>query len=343
MKSHGSHSLLRSPSYPLWRDASPFDQDITNRDTRPFQKTNKSLSSLFSTGSVIARPLQVRNENVVPSRTISLSTLDIMVESMIDASSRKSSGRLSRRSSRDADVLSPLPERGTLPSTIIQEGSEGGTNIRATSGEHFKQSTVQEPDELVPFPRVSAESPEGDLTYFEPKPHGNDVIEDKAHPFRRWMSTLHRRNIQRRKTVQPRTERWCLNDSDKPAYGKPLMTDQNVSQRKKSSSFSSSGFVSAVKSASISLATLSVAPHSRKGRRSTLIRSSNRSSWVSNSLYRPSMDKSSSSVQIVDEASRERAIKRRQILEEMMTSEEGYVADLKALVNVRVTTEKVLR
>ena len=338
MKSHGSHSLLRSPSYPLWRDSSPFDQDVTKPDIKPFQKgcqRNKSSSSLFSTSSVITRPLQVRNENVVPSRTISLSTLDVMVESMIDANSRKSSERVSRRSSRDADFLSPLQERGSLQSAINQEGSGGGTNVRATSGENFKQSVVQESDELVPFPRISIEMPKGEWARLEPKLHCNDVVEGKAHPFRRWMSTLHRRNRQRRKTVQPRIERWCLNDSDMQIYDEPLTGDPKASHHKKSSSFSSSGFVSAVKSASISLATLSVAPHSRKGRRSTLIRSSNRSSWVSNSLYRPSMDKSSSSVQIFDEGSRERAIKRRQILEEMVTSEEGYVADLKALVNVR--------
>ena len=339
MRSYGSHSLLRSPSYPLWRDSSPFDQEITSQDTRPFQKgcqRNRSSSSFFSTGSVVTRPLQVRNENVVPSRTISLSTLDVMVESMIDASSRKSSGRVSRRSSREADFLSPSQKRGSLPNAINQEDSGGGTNVKATSGENFNQPAVYESDELVPFPRISVEMPKGKLARLEPKFSCNEVVEGKAHPFRRWMSTLHRRNVQRRKTVQPRTERWCLNDSDMPSYDEPLPGNPKVPQHKKSSSFSSSGFVSAVKSASISLATLSVAPHSRRGgRRSTLIRSSNRSSWVSNSLYRPSMDKSSSSVQIIDEGSRERAIKRRQILEEMVTSEEGYVADLKALVNVR--------
>ena len=337
MKSHGSHSLLRSPSYPLWRDASPLDQDLTNANTRPFQRNcqrNNSLSSLLSTGSVVARPLQVRNENVVPSRTISLSTLDVMVESMIEVSSRKSSGRVSQRSSWDADILSPSQKRGVLSSAMNQDGSGEGAHTTAISRGNHNQSAVQESNEVVPFPRLSIEVPEGEVAPPEPTLHGDEVFKGRAHPFRRWMSTLQRRNAQRRKTVQLREGRWCPNDSDMPSYDEAPTTDQKASQHKKSSSFSSSGFVSAVKSASISLATLSVAPHSRKGRRSTLIRSSNRSSWVSNSLYRPSTDKSSSSVQIIDEASRERAVKRRLILEEIMTSEEGYVADLKALVNV---------
>ena len=338
MKSYGSHSLLRSPSYPLWRDASNSEQENTTSSANAPPKglyRNKSSSSLFSTGSVIARPLQVRNENVIPSRTISLSTLDVMVESMIDASSRKSSGRVSHKSSWDTDILSPLQEQ-LRPSTNMERDTQEDTT-KARSVENVREIAMSYPHGLTPFINLSSAADAG-------KRPGQGQMDteilthkkqaEEAHPFRRWMSTLHRRKQYQPKTVQPRVERWALDDSDMPPTEDVALTDQRISRHKKSSSFASSGFVTAVKSASISLATLSVAPHSRKARRSTLIRSSHRSSRLSQSLYRPSMDASSSSVRIIDEAARERAIKRRRILEELLSTEEGYVADLKVLVNV---------
>ena len=157
----------------------------------------------------------------------------------------------------------------------------------------------------------------------------------KSHPFRRWVDTIHRKKIHRHQTLRLREDRWSLDDFDEAPVRNTVLLQSPVNRRhRKSTSWASSGFVTAVKSASMSLATLSVAPHSRKARGSTLIRSSNRSSRVSRSFNRPSLDGASVSGPIIDEASRERAIKRRWTLEELVDSEESYVADLKVLVNV---------
>ncbi|KIW31122.1 uncharacterized protein PV07_02800 [Cladophialophora immunda] len=96
---------------------------------------------------------------------------------------------------------------------------------------------------------------------------------------------------------------------------------------RKRHSTASSGFVHTMKTASLSNASFSLVPRSlRMGRStdSTYIFSSN--ARLSVESDRPSTSAS------VDEAAFRRAIKRRQILVELITTEESYIADLKALI-----------
>ncbi|KIX94858.1 uncharacterized protein Z520_09548 [Fonsecaea multimorphosa CBS 102226] len=96
---------------------------------------------------------------------------------------------------------------------------------------------------------------------------------------------------------------------------------------RKRCSTASSGFVHTMKTASLSNASFSLVPRSlRVGR-------SRDDSYIFSSSARHSVesDRPTTSAS-VDEAAFRRAIKRRQILVELVTSEESYIADLKALI-----------
>ena len=285
------------------------------------------------------QPLRIRNENVVPSRRISLSTIDFTEEPTTIYSPGKLSGRVSHKSSWGNDIPLP-PQHGGLS---IPNGSTDAledTDLHAnddTSHLLDDKTSDQKPDGST-TPKLSfANDIENIITEVLPQRHPSARASTyKSHPFRRWMSTIHRKSLHRPRTLLEREERWSPDDFDEdPAKGTVLLQSPTHRRHKKSSSWASSGFLTAVKSASMSLATLSVAPNSRKARGSTIMRSSNRSSRLSHSFGRPSVDEVSISLPLIDEASRERAIKRRRTLEELVSTEESYVSDLKVLVNVR--------
>ena len=156
------------------------------------------------------------------------------------------------------------------------------------------------------------------------------------YPFRRWMRSLRYRSPgkspARRNSLTVRQERWSLDDFDeKPAANPTSSPNRKRSGHKKTSSWSSSGLVTAVKSATVGLA----APQSPKGKRLSLLRNSQRSSGTSQATIRGSTD-SQGSPRIMDDAAWERARQRRRAIEELVDSEESYVADLKVLDNVRL-------
>ena len=330
MSRHTSFSSLHIPSpFSFWSDGLPSpveDPGVSN--TRPVvPHRTVSSTSAVSTGSVIIGPLRVRNENIPLSR--------------------EPSSRVSHKSSWGTDI--PLPPRpGDNASLEVEAGDledidlgAGYSTSEVVGGVHVKDAVECSHYQRLPL------ALEKENTLFDT---GNDElpryevnIDDKAHPFRRWMSTLHRKNVKRRMSLQKRDERWALDDFDEKPSGNVILTP-NTGRRghQKSSSWSSSGFVTAVKSASASLATMSVAPPSRRNRRSTLIRSSKRSSRHSSGFNRSSMEDRPLSLHVIDEAALLRAIQRRSILEELVSSEESYVADLKVLVNVSNTMNGII-
>lgn len=147
-------------------------------------------------------------------------------------------------------------------------------------------------------------------------------------PFRRWVSTLRRRKRQHATPpVMPRGERWILDDFESA----PIQP--RSSHAKSDSTTSSIRFVAGVKSATVTLASASIAPLSRRA--SKWRRTNNHSSVMSGSDPRPSIDTQRSAL---DDAGKLRSRKRREKLEELIRTEESYVADLKALSNVRRIT-----
>ena len=119
----------------------------------------------------------------------------------------------------------------------------------------------------------------------------------------------------------------------------PLPNVSESTRRMSGSIPSSLELVRAVKSASITLANVSMAPRSHRGwpRKS---RVEDRSSGFSDA--RVSMESNAGSLgPVIDEGAWLRSVKRRKVLEELIASEESYIEDMKVLVNVWALTKVV--
>lgn len=164
-----------------------------------------------------------------------------------------------------------------------------------------------------------------DNQLLSPQATDPDVVENGP-PLKRWVSTLRRRNLQRRKPVASQaTDRWYCGDESN--VRSPRRSNDLSQHRKSLSQSSSMGFITAVKSASITLASASIGP--------LRSRSSN-PRGSGNSEVRASMDSTAVPLSpILDEATWLRSLQRRKILEELVSTEESYLADMKAFVNVR--------
>ncbi|KAL7927474.1 hypothetical protein ACQKWADRAFT_4522 [Trichoderma austrokoningii] len=154
----------------------------------------------------------------------------------------------------------------------------------------------------------------------------------KSHgPFHKWMRTIHRR-ARHRSTLSDGSL-----DSQRPRL-EPTPTWKR-SHHRQSSSGSSFAFVSAVRSASASLASVSAVARSRKnGARSQGFSVTERSSRASMTGPRASEDSSFlEGHSLADLAAIERSLQRRKVLEELISTEESYIGDVRFLMNVYVT------
>jgi hypothetical protein len=166
--------------------------------------------------------------------------------------------------------------------------------------------------------RFSIESAGPDETRSLPVPFGT------PRPFNKWVRDIQKRAGQRRKTVS------C--DVDGSALERELFESpaQVRARHKKSSSGSSYGFVTAVKSATVSLASFSVGPRSRQTGISSRHPRTDRSSKTSNA-GRLSEDTARG---VIDQAVLNRLLQRRRVIEEIINTEESYIGDVKFLINV---------
>jgi hypothetical protein len=154
-------------------------------------------------------------------------------------------------------------------------------------------------------------------------------------PFKRWLSTLRRKNQQRRKDVRSHLQLPTFAESYRlPPLESPRQHSLRQSGHRKSLSLTSSlGLLTAVKSASMTLTTTSLATKSRADTRSARLRGDNRSSRFSD--IRMSFESTTPSVEpVIDEKAWARSVQRMKIVEELLCSEENYIVDMKALVNV---------
>ena len=239
-----------------------------------------------------------------------------------------------------------LPHRGGTSDLLHEDGPLEEVDFNKDFSEEHNDGDSEKTDRNLSFEATTAETLSTQPTSMGSNPGWGhtkpsilitDTTARVAQPFRRWMTTLRHKNSKRKGALIPRRERWSLDDFDGAEPAKlAISQDESGNRHQKSSSWSSSGFVTAVKSATVSLGPLSAAPQRRKTRTSTQLHSSNRSSGISDGLNRASIDSSQGSTQIIDEAAWNRAIQRRRTLEELISSEESYIADLKVLINVIV-------
>ncbi|KAL6708806.1 hypothetical protein ACN47E_002213 [Coniothyrium glycines] len=165
----------------------------------------------------------------------------------------------------------------------------------------------------------------------EVRPALSAVTVHSPQPFRRWMSSLRRRTANRQKKSVGHAERVVTGSIISDHVG-PLVHQMPDSFRRTSESMSSSlGCVTAMKSASITIAGTSIAPTSDSGL-PTKLRLGNRSSNYSD--VRRSLESHRGILgPVMDESAWLRSLQRRKVVEELIASEESYIADLKVLIN----------
>jgi hypothetical protein len=186
------------------------------------------------------------------------------------------------------------------------------------------------------YEAIHAPLPEGRFTDDD----GNEPYEEyeeepvaitiSSQPFRRWMSTLKRRHAQRWKENFSDLPRPSFDPTDgSSVLSRPLGRLSESARRTSESMTSSMGYVTAMKSASMTTASKSLAPRSEVGK----VRLGNRSGNYSE--VRRSLESHRGALgPVLDENAWLRSLQRRKVVEELISSEESYIADLKVLINV---------
>lgn len=292
-----------------------------------------SGSSLSSLSSLVAPAFRRHDEHGNTSRSSSSHNLTLRRQTTSSDRRSVSGSGFSRRTSfasalssrRRSDLFSSIETEDTRLLDVAENDYEavnehdGGDELsfvqeeRPASVIHNIDSAPATIDQIVQSPAATLASS------FPQSP-------EKSGP-RRWLSTLRQRKQRQPTLTSPTAFRFALDDFDSRP---PSPVKAPHTNHKKTNSWSSSlRLVAAVRSATATLASMSIATGSRKnnmwGRRHR------RSSLMSGSETRPSVDSQRS---VIDEAAKQRSRKRRDKMEELIRSEESYVADVKALSNV---------
>ncbi|OCL09815.1 hypothetical protein AOQ84DRAFT_375486 [Glonium stellatum] len=338
---------------PYLRSCSPLADDPFIGTIRHLAPRNISATSLNSLNSIQPGSWLKGNENTPPGLT-SRSLLDLVHELEAAAEipqlschitheicGEKDIPVLSVESSRRPSVLDlknpgelqgievddPCGLRNDLRNNTVADEGTRSTSIILDEFDAFEDAVE------IPLPEdLSSDSTEEDNKHEQPLVVA--LNKSSPPPFKRWMSTLRKRNAHRQKVQSPRMERWSLDTLDNETTMKlsPLPNMSESTRRMSGSMSSSLGFVTAIKSASITLASVSIAPRSYRGGWPSKLRVENRSSGFSDA--RVSMESNTGSLgPIIDEGAWLRSVQRRKILEELIASEESYIGDMKVLVN----------
>jgi hypothetical protein len=311
---------------------------------------NTSACSLYSLNSNRAGSWACGNENTPPLTSQSL--LSLVPDEHTSAFGAVHIDRGPRK--RTYGINRPLPTitRGTAPSNPYSRRNRQAQHVTeppfTSDSSHSPHGSInadhvhlEEADTFdlyeathVPLPTCRRVS---DNTDSEPHARRNQApltMACQPQPFRRWLSTLRRRHIHRQKKHTSERSQLSFEFESQDSDELPLSSRHQESQHRISESMSSSmGCITAIKSASVTVASTSIAPRSDNGCH-TQCRIGNRSSHHSD--IRRSLDSHRGPLgPIVDERAWLRSLQRRKIVEELIASEEGYIADLKVLVNVR--------
>ncbi|KAI1333382.1 Dbl homology domain-containing protein [Xylariaceae sp. FL0255] len=174
-------------------------------------------------------------------------------------------------------------------------------------------------------PKITIHQDDGSLS------KENSALSPMRRPFQKWMKNLHRR------AQRPRGHGSTMHYF--PEYSQDEAPTSKMDSHRKSSSGSSFGFVAAVKSATVSLASASLRTRpKRHPNRSSIHTRTDLSSRGSFSAQRISEDSVfHEKASQIDPTVTERLLQRRRILEEIISTEESYIGDIRFLMNVYVT------
>ncbi|EKG18351.1 hypothetical protein MPH_04352 [Macrophomina phaseolina MS6] len=344
---------------PYLRPVTPLSNRSVNT-VRRCKDSNVSATSLISLTSIKTGPWFKANENG-PPKLHSRSLLDLIADHSIPVTTVETQTDCSLENISWVSNI-PLPPspnvrevfKETTDSIYVPESDEVSWSPVSTFQESIPtiQDDIFSDSDPISWP---IELPEAlhmysitvDVPSAEPRSRKNSPSDsmapaatsaintnEKAAPFKRWVSTLRRRNRHRHENLAARPERWTVDGS--ATEHQRLSADRTFKREghKKSASLTSSlAFVTAVKSASITLASTSIAPLNRFGTKRSRTSHAHRGSAVSDA--RLVVDSAYSAITpVMDERAWERAKQRRRILEEIIASEEGYIGDLKVLINV---------
>lgn len=221
------------------------------------------------------------------------------------------------------------PSGMILPRTRSDQDIEISQRVTKTSSAPDTPSPCQSSYDI-PTEEAIAKTSQRDHSMPRQDHIKTETVRGRKTPFRRWMKSVRQKSPARREPLKAREERWSLDDFDE--NGGSEVVDQTVRHHRKSRSMSSAGLITAVKSATASIA----APPTNSKRQSALLRRSKRSSRFSDTSQSTSAEYGQLSPAPLDEAGLERARQRRSTIDEIVSSEESYLADLKVLVNVSV-------
>jgi hypothetical protein len=302
---------------------------------------NGSACSLYSLGATRA-DWSPSNENTPPLTSQSL--LDLVPEKpgfpfntrhVVEEPRKRNCGpgRPPPSFSRLTALPKPIP-RGYHKSQQVVESSEDDQDSAEdmdTDDNNFDDTRLFNLYEAihVPLPEGRFTDDDGNEPHeeYEEEPV---AITISSQPFRRWMSTLKRRHAQRWKENFSDLPRPSFDPTDgSSVLSRPLGRLSESARRTSESMTSSMGYVTAMKSASMTTASKSLAPRSEVGK----VRLGNRSGNYSE--VRRSLESHRGALgPVLDENAWLRSLQRRKVVEELISSEESYIADLKVLINV---------
>lgn len=300
---------------------------------------NTSACSLYTLGSNRTADRFQGNENTPPLTSQSL--LNLAPENNASPLSPRPINLISHKRNNGINQLHPFRSRITAPSDPLSRKSlDGQRTIESAIDDEISEvsgivaeNDAEEPHAFslydairIPLPqgRCSDNSGTEQSEEHEEHPHVSPV---NFQPFRRWMSTLRKRHLQQKHYRVPATPSLASCDEMPHPSSLPLS-----SRRLSESMTSSMDYVTAMKSTSITIASTSIAPHSENGFTGSN-RILQRESAFSDA--RRSMDSHPGHLgPILDESAWIRSLQRRKVVEELISSEESYVADLKVLINV---------
>lgn len=302
-----------------------------------------SSTSYLSASSTPPEATVTHDENQEPQRKVSAPTFKQTTPSAAFSTTSQTSQPISHRSQWGTEILVP-PKSRSDKSGLHDSSSLEDISISAAYGATEPAKTEDGPplvhsraletpararisiNESLSLPEVRGEGVDENEPFFEHQ------VEERASLPTRWMNTLKRRKQRELAvTINTRTKAKVATDdvaSVSTFYTLPVLQSKHGNH----SSTTSSGFVRTVKTASCSAASLPFHPRSKRNSHTSDRSRFKKGSGLSSPALRFSIDSDRTpTISSVEEHAYIRGTKRRQVLEEILSSEESYGSDLRAL------------
>lgn len=309
---------------------------------RPQNRRVSATSFKSASSTPLESPL-VNNENQDPFRPFLRPDDDGKDVLGPKGLQRKVSKAVSHKSSWGTDI--PVPPRSRASSLVQDSGPlddvDLGSSSRLDAAENrvyldLTSSKSKQPGDESQTGTKQENSEDLEDKRIEPTASQGKSTANEEHPFKRWVQTLRRIKSSHPEMFTAHVPGWPSDESDKRLSGNDFLTIPAAHDRhSKRSSLASSGFVTGMRTATASVESSSLMPDSRRNTTFSDNQTSNRRSYLSNGDARMSGESGRPmTVNSMDDAAWHRGVKRRQIIQELVSSEESYVADMKVLVNV---------